>query len=166
MPTTKSWNTYRGRTTNRGWSWSGGTRGGTTSRTTVGGGTTGGSGWPCNSPKFSPVRSECETRIASYRNIYSQCSGVGRQTAFSPTTANRWVKFINSGARVYKFSSAQFSRYFGSQWTGGTPTTCFRYLRQRFGTGIKAVTRGKGNCWLVCASSSVTARPFATYNWK
>ena len=122
--------------------------------------------YPCTAPAFKQPRTECQWRIGSYKNIYSQFTGAGKQTMLSPTTANRWVKYINSGYRVYKFSNTHFTRYFGSQWNQHSTTACHKWMKQKYGTGIKAVTRANNNWWLVAATPNVTARPFQTYNWK
>lgn len=121
--------------------------------------------YPCSSPKFSTVKTECKWRIGSYRNVYSQFSGASTKTIFSPTNASKWMRYVNNGARVYKFNNNQFTRYFGSQWTLNT-RTARQYLRRKFGPSIKDVIRGKGNCWLVATTKSVTGRPFNTYQWK
>ena len=114
---------------------------------------------------FNKVTSNIQQKIGSFRNIYSQCTGTG--TTFSPATANKWINLVNNGAFVYKFTGTDFARWFGTNYNPSwSPTTAMRHCRQRFGTGIKAVNRGRGNCWLVCASSSTTARPFNTYNWS
>ena len=123
------------------------------------------SSFPKNSPAFKRVRNECEWRIGSYRTIYSQFTGAGTKTTFSPTNANKWLNYVNNGYRVYKWSHKDFCKYFGSQWQQGTPTACQRYLKQKYGQGIKAVTRGKANCWLIATTPTVTARPFYNYNW-
>lgn len=116
--------------------------------------------------QFSNVRDQISQRMCSYRTIFTQCSGPGKVTWFSPTTANKWVKMINNGCLVYKFNNPDFCRSFGAQFRNCNTTTAFRTLRQRFGTGIKAVCRGKNNCWLICASTNVSGRPFNNYNWK
>lgn len=116
--------------------------------------------------KFSTHRNEITAKIGSFRTINQQVSGAGKVTAFSPATCNKWISMVNDGCCVYKFTSSEFSRHFGSQLTRCTPTTAQRMLSNRFGTGIKAVTRGKGSTWLVAATDRVTARPFSTYNWK
>jgi hypothetical protein len=121
--------------------------------------------WPTSSPKFATVRDECAWRIGSYRSIYSQVTGSGTTPAFSPTVAQRWVRFVNTGTPVYKFTAVQFARNFGAQFNTAAPTAAFRFLRGKFGTGIKAVTRGKGGVWLVAATPRVTARPFRNYSW-
>ncbi len=119
-----------------------------------------------NSPKFSPVKSECQWRIGSYKNVYSQISGAGSKTIFSPSTANKWIRFVNNGTKVYKFTNQQFARAFGAQTSRLSPTTCVRALQRKFGAGIKSVTRGKGSCWLVAATSNVNSGPFRNYAWK
>ncbi len=128
-------------------------------------GTAGATTWPTSSPQFATVRDECAWRIGSYRNIYSQVSGSGATPAFSPTIARRWLKFVNAGTPVYQFSPTQFARFFGTQFNTQEPTTAFRWLRNKYGAGIKAVTRGKGGVWLVAATPRVAARPFRTYSW-
>jgi hypothetical protein len=125
--------------------------------------------WPTTS--YSPMRyntqkKQVQAKIWSYRTINQQFSGPGKVTAFSPSGANKWINYVRNGAWVYKFNNAQFCRYFGTKWSGYTPTTAYRYLRKKFGSGIKAVTRGKGNSWLVAATPNVTARPFCNYTWK
>jgi hypothetical protein len=120
--------------------------------------------YPCNSPKFRPVRDECQWRIGSYRNVYSQFAG-GTRTNFSPATANKWIRYVNNGVRVYKFNSIEFTRHFGARLTYTTPTTARQFLRQKFGACIKDVTRGNGNCWLIATTKNVTGRPFAQYDW-
>ncbi|MCK4343448.1 MAG: hypothetical protein KAY37_17175 [Phycisphaerae bacterium] len=122
--------------------------------------------YPCNSPKYSPARFECQWRMGSYRNVWSQFNGAGMKTTFSPTLANRWIKYVNNGVRVYKFNNNDFSKHFGTEWAGGTPTAARQYLRKKYGPGVKDVTRGKGNCWLVATTKNMTGRPFANYLWK
>jgi len=120
--------------------------------------------YACSSPKFRTARDECQWRIGSYRNIYSQFAG-GNRTYFSPATANKWVRYVNNGVRVYKFNQNEFARYFGARWATASPTVCRQYLRRKYGAAIKDVTRGNGNCWLVATTKNVTGRPFTTYNW-
>jgi hypothetical protein len=79
--------------------------------------------------------------------------------------ANKWIRFVNTGGCVYAFSNIDFTRTFGRTCASNTPNTACRMLRQRFGTGIKAVTRGRNGAWLVAASPNVTARPFSNYSW-
>lgn len=130
-----------------------------------------------SSSKFSNFRKEVQARIGSYQALCKQCNGAGSVTAFSPTNANKWLKWVSTGTRVYTFTNTQFTRFFGTSWNKSTstnasttnstsPTQVTKFLRGKFGTGIKAVTRGKGGTWLVAASPSVSARPFANYNWK
>lgn len=105
-------------------------------------------------------------RMGSYRNVYTQFTGAGMKTSFSPTTANRWMRYVNNGVQVYKFNNIDFCRYFGNRWAQGTPKSAYRYLRNHYGNTIKDVTRGKGNCWLIATTRTPTARPFLNYNWK
>jgi hypothetical protein len=120
-----------------------------------------------NAPAFNQPRNECQWRMASYRAVYAQFSGTAKNTFFSPTTANKWINYVNQGYRVYQFSQKDFTRFFGSQWICNySPNTCFRWMRQKYGAGIKAVARGRTNIWLVAATHSVTARPFQNYTWK
>lgn len=119
-----------------------------------------------NAPGFKQPRNECEWRIGSYRTVYSQFTGTGKLTALSPTTANKWIKFVNSGYRIYKFSNTDFCNFFGTKWNTGTPTACHRWMKQKYGSGIKAVTRGKTNTWLIAATPNVNALPFRNYTWK
>ncbi len=121
--------------------------------------------WPCNSPKFRIVRNECQWRMGSYRNVYSQFAGAGRWAYMSPTTANRWIRYVNNGAQVYKFSNRDFCNYWGNKWANANPRTAYQYLKNHYGSIIKDVTRGKGNCWLIATSRTPTARPFNNYNW-
>jgi hypothetical protein len=121
--------------------------------------------WLCNSPYYRGIRTECQWRMGSYRNVYTQFTGTGRNTVVSPTTANKWMRYVNNGVQVYKFNFRDFTRYFGARWTNATPTAFRKYLNQRYGATIKDVTRGKGNCWLIAASRTPTARPFNNYNW-
>lgn len=137
-------------------------------RTTTGttsGGTWSGTPTGYNTTKFNNYREQIQSRIGSYKAINTQFNGTTCY-AFSPTTAKQWIGYVNNGASVYTFSTAQFSRYFGSGWNNASPTAAFRHLRKKFGAGIKGVTRGRGNNWLICASQNVTSRPFATYNWN
>ena len=120
--------------------------------------------------KFGQTRKQLTAKIASFRTINQQVSGTGKVTAFSPTNANKWIKFVNTGANVYKFSGAQWSRHFGKLFnsTSGavSPSIAMKALKKQFGTGIKAVTKGKGNNWLVAATPSVHASPFKNYSFK
>lgn len=136
---------------------------GPTNRTTT---TRTNSGWPCGSPKYRTARNECTWRLGSYRNLYQQFNGAGKQTYFSPTVANKWIKFVDKGYRIYKFSNKEFTQHFGTNFANNTPTTCYRNFKQKYGAGIKGVTRGKGGCWLVAATQNVNARPFSNYTWK
>jgi hypothetical protein len=127
------------------------------------------SAWPSTSyspNKYNNYRKELQAKIESYRTINQQFTGVGNVVAFSPSGANKWIKYVNQGAWVYKFNNAQFCRWFGTHWNDATPTAAYRYLRHKFGVAIKGVTRGKGNSWLVAATPKITARPFYNYNWK
>ena len=118
--------------------------------------------------QFGGVRQDIQWRIGSYRNIYSQVSGPGNVTAFSPKTATQWANYVNNGWRVYQFNNRQFTQYFGPQFnqTTPSPTTVTRVLRQKFGPGIKAVTRGRNSSWLIATTPSVNRGPFKNYNWK
>jgi hypothetical protein len=116
--------------------------------------------------KYTNYRKEVQAKIASYRNLNQQWTGTGKVTAFSPTGANKWLKYVNQGAWIYKFNNNQFCRYFGDDWAYATLPAVYRYFQKRFGSGIKGVTRGKGNIWLVAAMPTVTARPFYNYPWK
>ncbi|GEM_PF-3409057 len=124
------------------------------------------SGTAYNPTLFKNYQKNLQAKIGSYRTINQQLTGTGKVTAFSPTAANKWIKYVDQGAYVYKFSNAQFAKFFGKQWNNPTPTTACRYLKQKYGQGIKAVTKGKGNNWLVVATPKVTARPFSSYTWK
>ncbi len=151
MPTSK----YSRKATSRTTGW-----GSTTSSTTTN------TGRSFSASSYNKVTSSIQQKIGSYRNIWAQCKGTGA-TPFSPTTANKWINLVDNGASVYKFTSNDFSRWFGPQFdTNWTSNTATRYCRQRFGTGIKAVNRGRNNTWLVCATRTVSARPFNTYNWN
>jgi hypothetical protein len=116
--------------------------------------------------KFSTQRNEITAKIGSFRTINQQVTGAGKVKAFSPATCSKWIGLVNDGCNVYKFTHNEFCRHFGSQFNYCTPTAAQRILSNRFGQGIKGVTRGKGNTWLVAATDRVTARPFSTYNWK
>ncbi|MBW7904289.1 MAG: hypothetical protein LC135_12860 [Phycisphaerae bacterium] len=116
--------------------------------------------------KFTTCRRTIEAKIGSYRALNQQFGGKGYVAGFSPAAANKWIRFVNSGACVYSFSNNEFTRTFGRTCAMSTPNNAFRILRNRFGAGIKAVTRGKASTWLIAASPSVTARPFSNYNWK
>lgn len=122
--------------------------------------------YACSSPRFKTVRDECQWRMGSYRNVFSQFTPAGTKTVFSPSAANKWTRYVNSGVRVYKYNSQQFSRYFGAKWAHYSPTTIKNYLRKKYGVAVKDVIRGKGNCWLVATTKSITGRPFNNYNWK
>ncbi|MFQ5807539.1 MAG: hypothetical protein ACE5I3_13920 [Phycisphaerae bacterium] len=153
--------------TRRTWK-SGTTRRSTGTKTKWYGRTTARSTWPSTSyspSKYNTQKRELQAKIGSYRAINQQFSGVGNVTAFSPSGANKWIKYVSQGACVYKFNNVQFCRWFGAQWNNATPTAAYRYLRHKFGVGIKAVTRGKGSNWLVAATPKITARPFCNYTW-
>ncbi|MGD8451893.1 MAG: hypothetical protein PVJ57_08745 [Phycisphaerae bacterium] len=124
------------------------------------------SNYSCQATAFNQPRQECQWRMGSYRNVYSQFTGATKQTPFSPTQANKWLRYANNGYRIYKFTNKDFTRHFGNQWTNTTPTTCQRWMKQKYGSGIKAVTRGRGNTWLIATTGNVNARPFQNYTWK
>lgn len=115
--------------------------------------------------QFSTARREIQAKIGSYRTLNEQFSGAGKVTAFSPNTCSKWISYVDSGCNVFKFTNNEFCRFFGTQMNNCPPSFAFRTLRNKCGTGIKAVTRGKNNCWLVAATPRVTARPFSTYTW-
>jgi hypothetical protein len=116
--------------------------------------------------KYNTYKKTLQAKICSYRTINQQFTGTGKVTAFSPAGANKWIKYVDQGAWVYKFSTPQFCKFWGNNWNSPTPTVAFRYLQKKFGTCIKGVTQGKGNYWLVAATPKLTARPFSTYIWK
>jgi hypothetical protein len=155
MPARKNTTTYRNYDTY-----------GTTWRCTQRNNITSGTTYPCGSPAFKTAQQECQWRMGSYRNIYQQFTGTGTRTTVSPSTAGRWTRYVNNGYQVYKFTNKDFCRYFGARWAQNTPKAACQYLRNHFGTAIKDVTRGKGNCWLVATTRTPTARPFNTYTWK
>ncbi|MCG3125998.1 MAG: hypothetical protein CHACPFDD_00826 [Phycisphaerae bacterium] len=134
-------------------------------RTGGGSTSTGGAGY--SPTQFSSVKKSIQQCIGSFRNIQGQFTGGGRVTAFSPTAANKWVRYINNGAFVYKFSNSEFCRQFGARFgqPGTSTSNVARTLKAKFGTGIKDVTRGKGGCWLIAASARVTGYPFSSYKW-
>ena len=119
-----------------------------------------------NPNKYNTYKKTLQAKIGSYRTITQQFSGTGKVTAFSPAGANKWIRYVDQGAWVYKFNSTQFCKFWGSYWNNPTPTAACLYLQKKFGTSIKAVTRGKGNNWLVAAMPKLTARPFSNYHWK
>ncbi len=125
--------------------------------------------WPTTtySPtQFNTYKKTVTAKLASFKAINQQFTGSGRVTAFSPSGAAKWISFINKGANVYTFSNSQFTRFFGTQWSKCTPTVATRFLKNKFGNGILAVTKGKGNNWLIAATPTVSGRPFNNYNWK
>ncbi|MCA9244670.1 MAG: hypothetical protein KDA32_11975 [Phycisphaerales bacterium] len=115
--------------------------------------------------QFSTARNEIQARMGSYKNLQSQFSGSSRVTAFSPTTANRWMKLVNNGVRVFKFSNKEFTQKFGARFAEFSPTAACRELRKKYGQGVKAVTRGNGSNWLIACSPNISARPFGGYKW-
>ncbi len=116
--------------------------------------------------KYSNYKKELQAKIGSYRTINQQFAGTGKVTAFSPAGANKWIKYVNQGAWVYKFNTTQFTRLWGQNWNSPSPTAACRFLQKKYGTSIKAVTRGKGNNWLVAAMPRISSHPFSNYNWK
>jgi len=116
--------------------------------------------------RFTTCRRTLECKLGSYRALNQQFGGSGYVTGFTPAAANKWIRYVNSGACVYSFSGNEFSRYFGRNCANCTPTQACKWLRQKYGTGIKAVTRGRGNTWLIAASPNVSGRPFTNYDWK
>jgi hypothetical protein len=148
----KNYDAY-GNYDNYGWA------GGTASRTCAAAGT-----FTCNSPRYKTVRNECQCRIGSYRNVYTQFTGAG-MTTWSPTVANRWMRYANNGWQVFKFTNAEFSRHFGTEYANFSTTVARRQLAHKFGACVKDVTKGKGNCWLVATTRTPAARPFTNYDW-
>ncbi len=158
MPSTKS-HRSTSRTTRGNWNsrTSGST---TTTRTTA-------SSRTYSPNKYKSVNKNLQQWIGSFRNIRTQFSGNGPVSAFSPTGVNKWIKFVNSGAFIYKFTNVDFYKKFGPSFSSPstTPTAACRNLKRKFGAGIKAVTRGKGGCWLIAAAPNVSGRPFSNYKW-
>lgn len=162
MPSTKSYNST-GRTT--GGNWNNRTHSSTrsnpsTSRPSA-------SSRTYSPTQFKSVNKNIQQWIGSFRNIRTQFNGAGRVSAFSPTGVNKWIKFVNSGAFIYKFTNVDFCNKFSNSFSSPTtsPTDACRNLKRKFGSGIKAVTRGKGGCWLIAASPTVSGSPFSTYKW-
>lgn len=121
-------------------------------------------GYPTS--QFRNIGRNIQQTISSFRNIQTQWTGTTKVTAFSPTAANKWIRYVNNGTYIYKFTNSDFCRHFGSRFNSPTTTSsACRFLRNKFGAGIKDVTRGKGGCWLIAATPNVTARPFSTYKW-
>jgi len=160
MPTTRKYNKPTKRTATR--YTKTGTKTARTTRTTRSHSPT---TYSCTAVAYKRPRQECQWRLGSYKNVYSLFNGAAKQTMFSPTNVNKWVKFINNGYRVYKFSTSDFGKYFGSQWNTNSPTACQKWMKHKYGSGIKAVARGSQNTWLIAATPTITARPFQTYNW-
>jgi hypothetical protein len=146
----------------------------TTSRTTAKGNTSRtsstsrgtASGYPVS--KFANVRTGIQGRLGSFRNIFSQVSGPGKVTAFSPRTAQQWFNLVNKGAWVYKFSSPQLVKSFGTKFDPEFSNTAItKFFKTKFGNAaIKGVTRGRGNTWLVATNSPINKGPFKNYTWK
>jgi len=165
MPTKRNYKTSGQRSNTRNSTKSfGGTRAGSTSTLKT---------WQPSSTyaptKFSTHRKQVVAKIASFRTINQQIGGAGKVTAFSPSNANKWINLVNSGNAVYKFNGMQANRYFGKLFShpinAVSPSIALKTLQKQFGTGIKAVTRGKGNNWLIAASTNVSASPFRNYNF-
>lgn len=149
--------TYKSNTSKKSGSW------GRTSRTSRSS-TTNSSTWSPNSPQFKPIKNQCQAWIGSYKNVYSQIN-TSSKTSLSPTVANRFVKLINNGSFVYKFSNPQFTQKFGQTAKDLSPTQATKFLQKKFGAGVKSVARGNANCWLVAATPNVQKGPFKSYNW-
>jgi hypothetical protein len=132
------------------------------------------------STKFNVPVNTMQGKIGSFRTLTQQCTPTG---CFTPTTANKWINFVNDGAFVYKFNNQQFNklcnvtnsttntshnRSYNTTTNHGTfsNTAAFNTLRKKFGAGIKAVTKTNSHYWLVAATPSVSARPFTHYAWK
>ena len=169
MPTFKSSTSKRSTGRNNKWGASYGSSSWGTGRSTS---ATSSSTWSVNTPQFKTIKNECQAWMGSYKNIYSQFNGATK-TSFSPTVANRFLKLINNGTFVYKFNNTQFVKAFGSAFPGSktnfvsqfSAPTIAKQIQKKFGTGIKSVARGNGNCWLVAATPNVTSGPFKSYNW-
>lgn len=116
--------------------------------------------------KYNTYKKDLQAKIGSYRTINQQFSGATKVTAFSPTGAGKWIKYVNQGANIYKFSSKDFQKFWGKNWNNPTPTAAYNFMKKKFGVNIKAVTQGKGSYWLVAANPKISARQFTTYNWK
>ncbi len=119
--------------------------------------------------KFSVQRKQVTAKISSFRTINQQINGTGKVTAFSPANVNKWINLVNSGHAVYKFNGMQANRHFGKLFNNPinsiSPSFALKTLQKQFGTGIKAVTKGKGNNWLIAASTTVNASPFRNYSF-
>lgn len=160
MPTTRrTWNTTRRTTTKYNKSY-----GGTSYRNTTT--TRGYTPNTYNPNQYNTQKKTLQAKICSYNTIHRQMTGAGKVMAFSPTGANKWIRYVENGAWVYRFNSQQFKQFWGNTWNNPTPTAACRYLQHKFGQGIKDVTRGKGNYWLVAATQNINSRPFSNYNWK
>ncbi|MCH7870955.1 MAG: hypothetical protein IID33_04575 [Planctomycetes bacterium] len=124
---------------------------------------------PTYSPnKYKSVNKNLQQWIGSFRNIRTQFSGAGPVSAFSPTGVNKWIKYVNTGSFVYKFTNADFCKKFSSALNSNsnpTTTAAQRHLTKKFGAGIKGITRGKGGCWLIAATPNVSGGPFSSYKW-
>lgn len=153
MPPRKTYNTYRKNTFSKSWMTTQQYRWNPTT-------------YPCNSPAFKTAQRECQWRMGSYWNVYTQFTGAGARTNLSPTNANKWTKYVTNGFQVYRFTNKDFCRYFGAKWAYTSPKSAYQYLRNHYGTAIKDVTRGKGNCWLIATTRTPTGRPFINYDWK
>lgn len=120
--------------------------------------------------KYKNVNRDLQQWIGSFRNIRTQFTGAGPVSAFSPTGVNKWIKFVNTGAFIYKFTNADFFKKFNTTFnidsnSNPTATAAQRILKKKFGAGIKGVTRGKGGCWLIAAAPNVSGGPFSSYKW-
>ncbi len=121
--------------------------------------------YSCNSRHFTNLKNEFQWRIGSYQNVFNQFN-TGRKTVWSPTVANRWMRYVKNGVQVYQFTTQQFTRFFGPRFNNVNPTVMRKFLTQRYGHMIKDVTRGNRNTWLIATSRTPSSRLFTNYNWK
>ncbi len=160
MPSTKS-HRRSSRTTHG--TWNNRTSGSTTTTTR-----SGAASRTYSPSKYKNINKTLQQWIGSFRNIRTQFTGAGPVSAFSPTGVNKWIKFVNTGAFVYKFTNADFCKKFSSALNSNsnpTATAAQRSLKKKFGAGIKGITRGKGGCWLIAATPNVSGSPFSSYKW-
>ncbi len=118
--------------------------------------------------KYKSVNKNLQQWIGSFRNIRTQFNGAGPVSAFSPIGVNKWIKYVNTGSFVYKFTNVDFCKKFSSALNSNSnpsATAATRILKKKFGAGIKGITRGKGGCWLIAATPNVSGGPFSSYKW-
>lgn len=116
---------------------------------------------------YKGVCNTIQSKINSFKTLYSQTKGPGKFACPSPMTLNSFTNWVNKGAVIQTCSPTQVARWAKSanknfNTSDPNPTSCKNILSAKFGkTTIKAVARTKTGSFMVATSPTCNGRSFS-----